>query len=136
MRMPSDSFPKGWPVRCPNCESMFTFVYVSDRTGNVRRYRCRKCGDVFLATWKGKPLTSCMHEPRNTKMGDWDWARVIPEHELAQMVDRLLAVAGEATAVEVPEMDDGTPACRHHVRLLGEGLAQLLPAASVAEVAT
>ena len=74
--MPSSDFPKGWPVRCPNCDS-WAFVYVSDQSGNVRRYTCRTCNEMFMATWKGRKIEGLMYEPVNTKMEDWDWCRIV-----------------------------------------------------------
>ena len=65
-------FPKGWPIRCPGCESL-AFTFTSENTGNVRRYRCSKCEGKWVARWKGKPIRSVLGEPTNTKMEDWDW---------------------------------------------------------------
>lgn len=69
-------FPTGWPVRCPNCDS-WAFTYVSENTGNIRRYTCKKCNDMYLATWKGKPITNAFSEPVNTRMEQWEWARIV-----------------------------------------------------------
>lgn len=80
--MPSDKFPKGWPVRCPDCDS-WRFYFVSEPTGNIRRYTCKECGSVFLATWKHQPVGSVFSEPKNTSMEDWDWAKVIQPDGLA-----------------------------------------------------
>ncbi len=91
----------GWPVRCLDCES-WSFTYKSDRTGNTRCYKCRKCDSKYVATWKGKPISSCMSEPQNTKIEDWDWAKVIPPDE-SDIIDV------EWEYVDVPELVDGTP---------------------------
>jgi len=127
--MPAADFPSGWPVRCPACEGTFAFRYVSDRTGNVRRYRCHKCGVGFLATWKGKPIRSCLAEPRNTSMEKWDWARIVEGRELppaGALPVRDEAIEVEAVVVDVPEMTDGTPAAKELVELYGPRLAGLL----------
>jgi len=73
---PFEKFPTGWPIRCPSCDS-WGFVYTSESTGNIRRYRCLKCNDMYLATWKGTRITSVMNEPQNTRMEQWDWARIV-----------------------------------------------------------
>jgi len=72
-----EDFPTGRPVSCPSCGDWISFLYVTERSGNIRRYRCRKCGDMYLATWKGAKITSCLSEPQSTRMEDWSWARVV-----------------------------------------------------------
>jgi hypothetical protein len=73
---PYEKFPTGWPIRCPNCGS-WSFFYTSENTGNIRRYRCKDCNDMYLAAWKGPRITSVMGEPQNTRMEQWEWARII-----------------------------------------------------------
>ena len=67
-------FPKGWPIRCPECDS-WSFRYHTERTGNIRIYTCKRCGARYRAKWKGKPLRSAFGEPKNCKMEDFDWEK-------------------------------------------------------------
>ena len=73
----AEGFPEGFPIRCPSCHNPWRFYYVSERSGNIRRYTCKDCDQVYLATWKGSTIKSVLGEPRNTKMEDWSWAKVI-----------------------------------------------------------
>ena len=75
MATTNGGLPTGWPVRCPECESL-SFYYVTERSGESRRYSCKDCGAVYIAVWKGKPVGSCLTEPTNTRMEDWDWLKV------------------------------------------------------------
>jgi len=65
-----------WPIKCPNCDESY-IPYRSDRTGNVRRYHCKECGAVYIATVKGMKSESVMSEPRNLSMEDLHWTRVL-----------------------------------------------------------
>jgi hypothetical protein len=89
--MPAESFPKGWPIRCPSCECC-EFHFKTDRTGQVRRYTCSKCGDRYLAAWLGKPFDSVFSEPKNTRMENWEWTLI---------VDEIPVVPHEVVAIEV-----------------------------------
>jgi hypothetical protein len=62
-------------VYCVECGDRFGMVYTSDRTGLVRFYRCLTCDGEYVAVWKGKPFKSVYSEPKNTKMGQWEWGR-------------------------------------------------------------
>jgi len=122
----SDSFPTGWPVRCPSCDS-WNFYYVNDRTGTIRRYICKKCGDTYLATWKKGPRHIVFNEPMNTKMEDWYWAKVITIPMLSgpnQNGDDFSKAYSESRVVEmeVPELCDGTPAGIQKVLWITEGV--------------
>jgi len=72
---------KGWPIRCPECES-WSFNYTTERGGMSRNYNCSKCDAHYVALWKGKPFSSCMGEPTNTRMEQWKWLKV--SHEGAE----------------------------------------------------
>ncbi len=63
------------PIVCPKCGS-WEFVYKSDRTGNVRRYRCKSCGIEYVATVKGLSSTSAVSEPKNLDSKDLYWQEV------------------------------------------------------------
>ena len=65
-----------WPIQCPKCRNL-NFNYTSDCSGNVRRYECKRCGGVWLATVKGMPLGSAMSERRNLDSRDLEWVRVL-----------------------------------------------------------
>lgn len=109
--MELEGFPTGWPVRCPGCRS-WGFTYKSDRTGNLRAYLCRICQEKYLAWWKGEPMSSCLAEPKNTKMEDWEWARVVerPCIEAEDLSEGDIIDVEAFEVVDVPELVDGTPA--------------------------
>ena len=65
-----------WPITCPECDS-WSFVYRSDKSGNVRRYRCKDCGVVYIATIKGMKSGSVISEPKNMKRSELYWEKVI-----------------------------------------------------------
>lgn len=65
-----------WPIQCPGCHNLH-FSYTSDSSGNVRRYECKKCGGVWLATVRGMPSGSAMSEPQNLNSKDLEWVRVL-----------------------------------------------------------
>lgn len=92
---------KGWPVKCPNCDS-WNFNYISDRGGNHRLYRCKKCLKKFIARWKGEKIRSCLSEPKNTKMQNWDWIEV-----LGRLEESVIDVEYE---IVTDEFRDGTEA--------------------------
>lgn len=60
-------------IKCINCKTAFSLSYTSDVTGNVRYYNCGKCESSHVAVWKGEPIKSCLNEPQNTEMKDWEW---------------------------------------------------------------
>ena len=70
--------PEGdeWPLRCPDCKS-WSFYFKTDRSGNLRRYRCGKCGSLWMGTIRGLPLTTAMGEPKNLVAKDMDWIRIL-----------------------------------------------------------
>ncbi len=94
--------PSGWPVSCLDCGS-WSFMYISDRSGNYRLYNCKKCQKRYLAGWKGKPITSVFNEPKNTKLEDWLWVEVLED------VDDAIDVEFE---IVTEEFRDGSPAMR------------------------
>ena len=65
-----------YPIRCPKCHSL-DFNYTSDSSGNVRRYRCRGCDGVWLATVRGMPSGSAIGERQNLSSEDLEWVRVL-----------------------------------------------------------
>jgi DNA-directed RNA polymerase subunit RPC12/RpoP len=65
-----------WGPKCKKC-GKGPMSYTSDRTGNVRRYRCPACGSVWLATLKGMMSASVMGEPKGIQDNDVEWVRVI-----------------------------------------------------------
>ena len=65
-----------YPIKCPDCDS-YSFYYRSDRTGNVRRYECKDCGSVYIATLKGMPSKSVISEPKNMNSDALYWEKVI-----------------------------------------------------------
>jgi hypothetical protein len=98
------SFPTGWPVRCPECSTTFLFTYKSDRTGNIRCYRCQKCGEKYVALWRHEPIESCLCEPTNTKMEDWEWHRV----ETEELDDPdIIDVEAKISSDEIVKIGDG-----------------------------
>lgn len=62
---------------CPACKCWLWLTYTSDRTGNIRYCTCtnRGCDSKWLAVWKGKPMKSCIGEPKHTKASDWSFVR-------------------------------------------------------------
>jgi hypothetical protein len=64
------------PETCPDCKRWASMSYTSDRSGNVRRYKCSHCGAVFLATLKGLPLESCIGDKGQRSSDKFDWVRV------------------------------------------------------------
>jgi len=67
-----------WPIKCRECGSD-RFRYKSDRTGNVRRYECKECHAVFIATVKGLSSNSVFDEPKNLGDEDLHWAKVVTD---------------------------------------------------------
>lgn len=65
-----------WPIKCPDCDSI-EFNYRSDRSGNVRRYECKSCGSVYLATIKDMRSKSAMSEPKNLSSEGLFWEKVV-----------------------------------------------------------
>jgi len=65
-----------YPIKCHECGSS-NFPYRSDRSGNVRRYNCKDCGAVFIATIKGLVSDSAVSEPHNLKDEALHWAKVV-----------------------------------------------------------
>lgn len=63
-------------IKCLKCKST-DFVYKSDSTGNARMYRCRACGESWLAIMKTMPCASVFSEKRNCERKDFDWVLVI-----------------------------------------------------------
>jgi len=84
----------GWPIRCPQCSSM-DFVYKSDRTGNYRRYRCKRCEVRYSAVIKGLKSKHCMSEPKNLKMQDLTWIEVSDGGLMVQAKERMKIVEGD-----------------------------------------
>ena len=64
------------PETCPDCKRWASMSYTSDRSGNVRRYKCSNCGSVFVATLKGLPLASCVGDSGRKDRNEFDWVRV------------------------------------------------------------
>jgi len=65
-----------WPIHCPDCDS-YRFTYRSDRSGNVRRYGCKECGAVYVATIKDMRSKSAVSEPTNLNSEDLYWEKVV-----------------------------------------------------------
>ena len=86
--------PKGWPVRCLNCES-WSFNFTTDRTGNARVYTCGKCGKMYVAVWKGAPLSNCLSEPKNTLMENWEWSELEPPEFLDLDIKTEVVIIGK-----------------------------------------
>lgn len=59
-------------MRCLNC-NYFDLSYTSDRTGNIRHYRCPNCDSKWIAAWRGDPLVSVFGEPQQSKRNEWAW---------------------------------------------------------------
>jgi DNA-directed RNA polymerase subunit M/transcription elongation factor TFIIS len=66
-------------ITCPDCNAIITFK--SDRTGNVRRYRCKVCDGEWIATVKGLKSKSAMSEPKNLGRDDMYWQRVLKDEQ-------------------------------------------------------
>lgn len=77
----------GYPVRCPECES-WSFTYKSDRTGNIRCYVCSRCDAKYVAIWLGNPIKSCVNEPKNTVMEQWNWRKVFNKRLEGDILDK------------------------------------------------
>ncbi len=67
-----------YAIKCRECGGS-DFPYKSDRSGNVRRYHCKDCGAVFIATIKGLKSGSAVSEPHNLKDEDLHWAKVVTD---------------------------------------------------------
>lgn len=65
-----------WPIKCPDCDDV-AFYYISDRSGNVRKYTCKKCGAMYVATIKDMRSKGVMSEPKNLNSDDLYWEKVV-----------------------------------------------------------
>lgn len=58
-----------------------------------------------MALWKHEPIESCLCEPVNTSMEDWEWNRVLPSE---QTDDPDIIDVEAIITMDVPELADGT----------------------------
>jgi len=67
-----------WPIACPDCGKggWGGFTYVSDRSGNVRKYKCDECGAVYIATIKDMRSTGVGSEPKNMNSDELYWEKI------------------------------------------------------------
>ncbi len=63
-------------MKCPKC-GKYPMCYTTDRSGNVRRYRCDYCAGVWIATLKDIPSKTAMFDSKVVSPNVFDWVRVL-----------------------------------------------------------